>query len=234
MKAFGRRFLKIKTIEEENVMSKVFKSFMSMVITALLLASLTVVASAQNAPSGYVFIEETLTYNCTISLPIIPNINFNMPLTIRGHVPTVYTEEPKEPSVRPNQDFKLLNTSATAEVPGDIVETLDGTLRWNYVQGTVTKFEVLSDNVPALFDVAPLPIASMPVPKDGSDLVFTVPAIGGIDIDPIIAGSSGVINISAGNVTATFVTAGGGLPIPLTANCQPPSNANLVEIAIVP
>lgn len=204
-----------------------------MVVTAFLLASLTVVASAENAPPGYEFKEETLTYDCNVTVWPIIDLDFPMDLTIRADVPESVTE---------GQQFDLLNASATATVPGNVVQILDSSLGWNFVSGTVTKFEVMSENLGNVVDVAPLSIPTLPVPKDGSALVFTVPEVGGIDVGPFTAGSydagipheENVVPIKSGNVSATFQTAGGGLPVPLNANCQPPSDNTLVEIQIVP
>jgi len=219
-------------MKEENVVTKVFKSFMSMVVTVFLLASLTVIASAQTPP-GYVHKEETLTYECNVRILPLINIDFPMDLTIRADVPV---------SVAQLQDFNLLNGSATAIVPGSIIQILDSILGWNYVSGTVDKFEILSENQSKVIDLSPLPIPTLEVPKDGSPLVFTVPEVGVINVESLTAGEynsdipheENVVIIKSGNISATFMTAGGGLPIPLNANCQPPSNNTLVKIQIKP
>ncbi len=196
-----------------------------MFTTVIVIASLTVVAGAEENSSGYVFKEETLIYNCTINLPIIPDINFDMPLTIRADVPE---------SVLPNQQFDLLNASATAEVPGNVINTLDAVLGWDVMTGTVSKFEVKSENTNSTVDIGPLGIPATDVPKDGSDLVFTVP-VNGIDVGSFTAGTSGVVTIKAGGVNASFKKLNAGWLDPtLNANCTPPSNNILVEIPITP
>lgn len=208
-------------------MSKVFKSFMSMVITAILLASLTAIASAQTPP-GYKHESKTVEYSCNAvaklgPTPILP-LNFDVDIFIEGDVPT---------SVNPGAQFKLLNASATVTVPGDVISVLDNLLGWDEVTGEVTEFIVNSDNLPQSINAAhptPIPIPVTPVPSSG-DLVFTVPGSGGIDVGPFTAGSSGVINISSGDVSAKFVNPSGSL-FSVDANCQPKGDSTLTTIPI--
>lgn len=220
---FQGKVFKSKIMKEENVMSKVFKSFMSMVITALLLASLTVIASAEDEQEDEQYVEKTFTYTCTVKVLGI-NLNFPLPLTVKGYGPI---------SVEPSDQITLTNASATAAVPSYIVSILDGLLSWDYTKGTVTKFVVESENLDDAIDVAELAIPNTKVPKDGSDLIFTVPEVGGISVGPFTAGTSGVVTLSAGELSAEFEKGSDkGLDVKLTADCEPPEDNTIVEITI--
>lgn len=206
------------------------KSWVSMGAAAMLLGSLSAVASAEETPDGYENKKETVIFECqsvaklgSITLPGT-RLTFDTEITIEGDVPV---------SVNSGDPFNLLNAAAEVKVPGSIVSTLYGILGWDELTGTVSKFEVISDNDPQVEDVSPLPIPVTSVPTDGSDLVFKVPGTGGINVGPFTAGSSGVTNISVGDVSATFEEDGGGILSPtLEANCEPTSDPTLATITI--
>ena len=211
-------------------MSKIFKSFMSMVITAILLASLTAIASAQTPP-GYVHEEEILVYNCNLKVPnplLFPpylfDSNEDISITIEADVPA---------QVAPGEEFDIHNAKATVRVPANVVQTLRGILGWNSIQGVVSKFEVHSVNQTNTIDVAstPIPIPATPVPTTG-DLEFTVPD-SGLTVGKFTAGQSGVVTLKGGNINATFEKEGGST-LKILADCTPPANNNLVDIPIIP
>ncbi|MFA8439973.1 DUF6801 domain-containing protein [Pueribacillus sp. YX66] len=200
-------------------MLRIPKSFVSMIMTALLLASLTAIASAEDEQ----YVEKTFTYTCTVKVLGI-NLNFPLPLTVKGYGPI---------SVEPSDQITLTNASATAAVPSNIVSILDGLLSWDYTEGTVTKFVIESENLDDTIDVAELAIPNTKVPKDGSDLIFTVPEVGGISVGPFTAGTSGVVTLSAGELSAEFEKGSDkGLDVKLTADCEPPEDNTIVEITI--
>ncbi|MFA8439975.1 hypothetical protein [Pueribacillus sp. YX66] len=144
---FQGKVLKSKN-KEENVMSKIPKSFVSMIMTALLLASLTAVASADHIPGHLV---KTVDYNCDAAVKLfgvpVQQRNFDIQATIEAYdVPS---------SVNPGQQVTVHNSFATVKVPGDEVLALYNILGWDYISGDVTKFEVKSDNIEQVIDVAP-------------------------------------------------------------------------------
>lgn len=204
-------------------MSKVFKSFMSMVITAILLANLTAIASAETPP-GYKHESKTVEYSCNAQVGST-NIPIQMFANIEADVPL---------SVQSEQSFTVKNSFATITLPSLYVTTLRLILGWTSFEGNVSLFEVNADNPNQTVNVAASPI-SIPVtsvPLFG-DLNFVVPSTGGIDVD-FYAGSPGNINLSAGNISATFVkgSSSGGLVDTLTVNCQPRQSGDTILTTI--
>lgn len=91
--------------------------------------------------------------------------NFNIQVDIFGDAPD---------EVNPQESVLVENSYAIVSVPSSTIEELDNILGWNSIVGSVNKFEIISDNVPQVINVAnpSIPIAKTPVPKDGSDFVL--------------------------------------------------------------
>lgn len=223
-------------MKEENVVTKVFKSFMSMVVTVFLLASLTVIASAQTPP-GYKHEEKVIKYDCDATATIL-SIPITVPINMSAKIEAYVPEE-----VLPEVDFTVENAFVTIQIPEDDVETLKSYLGWTSFKGEASLFEVHADNPNQTVNVANpvIPIPATPVPPTG-DLEFRVPASGGLSVT-FIAGSSGDINLSAGNISAKFEKVSPlldpGWPVTLQVDCEPkaivdeaPQDLTLVTIPI--
>lgn len=186
----------------------------------LLIGSVTG-ASAEN---DTVEAEETIMYHCNASaLSGLVNVNFDMPATVRSTVPT---------SVAPNESFYMNDSSVTVSIPAATVSTIRGILRWDSIEGSVSTFNVHSQNQDKTINAADPAIAIpvTPVPQTG-DFEFTVPDVGGIDVGPFTAGNSGDVTFSGGKITATFEK-GGGSTIKLDADCDPIGDPTLIQIPI--
>lgn len=200
-------------------MKKFGKKLVSSVAFAmLLLGSLTGVASA-----GWE--SETVTHNCNAKVLGIFDINFPISTEINAYVPD---------SVDPNEKYSITNVTAQVTIPQSAVGIMKGLLGWNNVEGTVSLFEVISDNKPQIINAADpvINIPSTPVPSN-ADLVFNVPASGTLTVGEFEAGDSGVINITAGNIQASFKNPSGGFLSPtINASCTPSGSALLTQISI--
>lgn len=205
---------------------KIKKSFATIATTAMLVGSLSSVASAE---PGYEHKEKTIEYNCTAKATIlfIPiTVPMSMSAKIEADVPT---------SVPANQQFTVEDAFVTVTIPEADIATLKSHLGWTSFKGNATKFEVKADNPAQTKNAAnpAIPIPETPVPND--DLVFRVPASSGIDVN-FMAGSSGNVNLSAGDISATFAKgdSSGGFNVPLNVDCQPklPQDLTLATIPI--
>lgn len=202
---------------------------MSIVTSALLLGSLSAVASADEP--DYVDKDADLVYSCNAQAKLgsltLLNINFDMDATINAKVPA---------ELKPNQQFDAKDASITVSVPADEVNVMRGILGWSAITGTATLFEVHSSNLLHTINAAdtPIPIPVTPVPPSG-DLVFTVPQ-NGIDVGRFTAGPSGTVTLSAGDISTVFERGNNdGLQfVTLQANCTPNGDSTLVDIQIVP
>jgi len=205
------------------MLNRVFKSFTSMAITALLLISLVAVASANQSPIN------TITYSCEAKVKLlgatITTRNFNIQVDIFGDAPD---------EVNPQESVLVENSYAIVSVPSSTIEELDNILGWNSIVGSVNKFEIISDNVPQVINVAnpSIPIAKTPVPKDGSDFVFRVPSNSNLIVGPFTAGTEGVINVSAGNIETVFQNGDGIGLFSLDVDCQPTGNPLIKTVTI--
>lgn len=201
------------------MLKKIFskKTIASIGATAMILGNLTAVASADDDYS-----EATVKYECTGTVLGVFSEDFDIDVTIRAKVPE---------SVNANTTYQILDSSATVVLPEDSLNLLRGQLGWTSFKGSVTKFEVHSDNLPQTKNVASPSIAipSTPVPSSG-DLQFTVPGSGGINVS-FDAGSSGVITLTAGDISATFEKVrpilDPGWPFTLSVNCSPKDGEDL-------
>ncbi|MFA8439986.1 DUF6801 domain-containing protein [Pueribacillus sp. YX66] len=203
------------------MLKKVSKSFISLAVTVFLLASLTAFTSAQEQPIN------TISYNCDAVVKLfgapIENRNFDIQVAVFGDAPD---------EVDAGDVISVENSYAKVTVPSSVVLDLDNILGWNNISGSVNKFEIISDNVQQVINVAPQSIAKTPIPKDGSDFEFRVPATSELIVGPFTAGNSGVINVSAGDIEAVFQN-GDGLGIfTLEADCQPSGNPIIKTVTI--
>lgn len=205
------------------MLKKMFKSFTSIAITVLLLTSLTAVASAGPNPIN------TISYHCEAVIKLFNNPiddrNFDIQVKIFGDAPD---------EVDPDENIVVENSYAEVTVPATAIEDLDTILGWNSIVGSVNKFELISDNVPQVIDVAnpSIAIAKTPIPKDGSDFVFRVPSSGDLIVGPFTSGSEGVINVSAGNIETEFLNGDGLGLLTLDVNCEPIGNPLIKTVTI--
>lgn len=151
--------------------------------------------------------------------------NFNIQVDIFGDAPD---------EVNPQESVLVENSYAIVSVPSSTIEELDNILGWNSIVGSVNKFEIISDNVPQVINVAnpSIPIAKTPVPKDGSDFVFRVPSNSNLIVGPFTAGTEGVINVSAGNIETVFQNGDGIGLFSLDVDCQPTGNPLIKTVTI--
>jgi len=96
---------------------------------------------AASAADETVSKETHLTYHCTVKQPI--EQEFDMPVTIKGTVPTV---------VEPGEEVPINNSQTTVTIP--MVQVGVMKLLGNYVSGKTTKFEIQSLNTDKTINVA--------------------------------------------------------------------------------
>ena len=154
--------------------------------------------------------------------------NFDMPVKVYATAPT-YLE--------PGEVNYSKNSYTEVTIPFHVVDILRDLLKVDAVSGTVTRFDVISENTNKTINVADLYDIEFPfteTPSSGS-LTIRVPASGGFDVGPFEAGQSGEMVFKAGQIDTNLIahsSALGDTPLPAKCYPKPGQDPTIVKIPI--
>ncbi len=129
-------------------------------------------------------------------------------------------------SVTPGQSFNLTSVQSTSVISGTV--TTDLAILESSISGTVTAFDVDATNAtPATVNGAATPISFGPDSFTAGDpLTLTLPATPET-VGPFVAGSSGTVVLTPGDITLTTTLSGMSYTIPCTPPATLPTGASI-------
>lgn len=162
-------------------------------------------------------ISATVPYSCSVAGLVTTTFN----LTVTATTPA---------SVTPGQSFSLNGVQVTTEIPANIVTLIISRLHIASFSGSISTFDfTASGGTPTSFNGA---YGGLPFTihfSSGQNASFTVPS-SPESVGPFVAGHSGDVVISPGNIVIT--TAIG--PITYAITCVPPSSLPAGATASIP